>query len=633
MVYNAHLICYADYFSPNSGSGIKISSVIVQMTMLFLYLTALVVASGLEPGDGGDTRSVVYVDQFGLLTAAHTDSGVVQWTAEIGGPLVWTERLEEAAQVEFFPSLNGDLFVRMDQSGVRKLEQGVKDMAKAGETDFDWGYYFLGSVSTTSFTIPIPSSDCPSLQLDRITYSLSFIEEGSIQAVSRISVSELVVTSCLEPATVEGLKYGAVVVLGEYGCEEEGRWVYVLSIAGFVALALYVGFRLGRNKGETEAVFCVDTCKISLPKTAATTASSTPSRSAKNSPQPPLHRGKTDLTVMTTRYVRNDSREQETPLIHSSDVRIKDIISNGRFKNTFECLGLLYERDGQRVYEARHILEGRRYLVKVAKFEYDERKTLGQVTMFREVAATMRFRHKHIVNYVTSWVEDAASGSIELETRHPFQSSDDSETDVPKVSVGCLYVQSELVKGNSLKSKLTNRQSVNRQENCLLFRQILKGVAHIHSKSIVHRGLKPSCIYVTPDNSVKIGDFHLAAKAHAAISRQSLFRSGSRYSDPQCGVRTDFSEQRDIYPLGLILLEMSVKSQGSEVVRAMKATGALPLCLPKPEAELIRWITQEDPAKRPSAMELLNSLIMREWEGEVGLLPSPMGLSPGQDPH
>lgn len=621
------------------------------MTAFFLYLTALVLACGLEPWPSGAVRFAVYVDQTGLLRSVRTDTGAVQWTAEIGGPLVWTERLEDGLQAQFFPRLNGDLFVSKDQSGLRKMEVGVKELAKAGETEFDWEYYFKGSISTSTFSIDVrsglpdlsPSPHCPSLLLHRTTYSLSLLDKRLQRPVSRIQVSEIATSDCLETVGKGEIaaEYGAVLVLGEFGAVEEGwEGTYPISLAAFLLLALYFGFRLGRKEAAGEMGIGGSLCKSSLCdfNTAATTPSITPKRSAKSSPQPP-NRLKTDLTVVTGRLAPRDSMELETPL-NSSDTRIKDLISNGRFRDTFENVNLMHENDGQRVYEARHILEGRKYVVKVAKFEYDEAKTVAQVEMFREVAAMMRFRHKHVVNYVTSWVEDADTQSPNLEVLDTRSEDDPCEASKSAVSIGYLYIQSELVKGKSLQEKLTERETVDRQANCLLFRQMLKAVAHIHSKRIVHRGLDPTCIYVTSDNTVKIGNFHLAAKARASAFRHSFFQNASIYCDVNSDLKANFPEQRDIYPLGLVLLEMCSKQSSEEGVRAAilaaKERGEVPEVMTREmraETEIVKWITAAEPSNRPSALKLLKSSLMQDWEREVGLSPSPVGLSPAHGPQ
>jgi translation initiation factor 2-alpha kinase 4 len=63
------------------------------------------------------------------------------------------------------------------------------------------------------------------------------------------------------------------------------------------------------------------------------------------------------------------------------------------------------------------------------------------------------------------------------------------------------------------------------QEIWRLFRQILEGLAHIHSLNIVHRDLKPENIFISagPDGveNVKIGDFGLATSGQLALDKAS----------------------------------------------------------------------------------------------------------------
>lgn len=56
-----------------------------------------------------------------------------------------------------------------------------------------------------------------------------------------------------------------------------------------------------------------------------------------------------------------------------------------------------------------------------------------------------------------------------------------------------------------------------------LFRQIVEGLAHVHSQGILHRDLTPSNIFFDVRNDIKIGDFGLGMMSRIAIYFQSGF--------------------------------------------------------------------------------------------------------------
>ena len=43
-----------------------------------------------------------------------------------------------------------------------------------------------------------------------------------------------------------------------------------------------------------------------------------------------------------------------------------------------------------------------------------------------------------------------------------------------------------------------------------IFRQLLEGLAYIHSQRIIHRDLKPANLFIDTQGDLKIGDFGLA---------------------------------------------------------------------------------------------------------------------------
>lgn len=126
---------------------------------------------------------------------------------------------------------------------------------------------------------------------------------------------------------------------------------------------------------------------------------------------------------------------------------------------------------------------------------------------------------------------------------------------------GEYFIVMEFVEGRNL-SDIIRRETgpIHRERAIKLFRQMLEGVAYIHSqpKPIIHRDLKPLNILVTSDDTVKITDFGIAkelddeAGGHSTtVKGTPIYMSPEQIIDPKSvDIRTD------IYSLGMTFYEM-----------------------------------------------------------------------------
>ncbi|KAL2131318.1 hypothetical protein VTI74DRAFT_5278 [Chaetomium olivicolor] len=193
-----------------------------------------------------------------------------------------------------------------------------------------------------------------------------------------------------------------------------------------------------------------------------------------------------------------------------------------------------------------------------------------------------------------------------------------------------MYISMEYCEKRTLRDLISRGLYKETQENWRLFRQILEGLAHIHSLNIVHRDLKPENIFISagPDGveNVKIGDFGLATSGQLAIDKTASNVDASDmtrsigtavYVAPE--VRTggsgSYTAKVDMYSLGVIFFEMSYPPMlGMHRAQVLEQVRRNPPALPsdfkpadKNHLEILLSLLTHNPKERPSSMELLKS--------------------------
>jgi serine/threonine protein kinase/Tol biopolymer transport system component len=133
------------------------------------------------------------------------------------------------------------------------------------------------------------------------------------------------------------------------------------------------------------------------------------------------------------------------------------------------------------------------------------------------------------------------------------------------VHQGARYIVSELLEGESLRSRLKRGPVVPRQA-ADLGRQLSQGLAAAHDKGIVHRDIKPDNLFITSDGRLKILDFGIAKltypnnDAQALMARtetaEGLVVGTVSYMSPEQVRGESVDARSDIFSAGIVLYEM-----------------------------------------------------------------------------
>lgn len=325
-------------------------------------------------------------------------------------------------------------------------------------------------------------------------------------------------------------------------------------------------------------------------------------------------------------------------------------LEDGRLNKSFDKLSFLGKGGFGKVYKAKHKLDEQVYAVKVIRFKYGVKKSVQQHKLFREVISMSKLNSKYLLRYYNCWLESAN----DLKETFEVENSSDEEKSVEEsidssLSAGeryislLLHIQTEFSPGKTLKRWLENKSRVvDRFENFIIFKQLAKGLLNIHRNNLIHRDLKPANIFIESDNymiRVKIGDFGLAIlhvceldshlpnieRGNGRIPRSHSLNVGTPlYLAPEQKKNPNYNHKVDIYPLGLILLELSLNLATTHEKIAtftdIRLHGRLPEGLEASfpiESKLIKWLVSEDPNSRPDSFQLLNSQLMKDWEKEM----------------
>ncbi|KAK0663605.1 eIF-2-alpha kinase GCN2 [Lasiodiplodia hormozganensis] len=254
---------------------------------------------------------------------------------------------------------------------------------------------------------------------------------------------------------------------------------------------------------------------------------------------------------------------------------------------------------------------------------------------------------------------DSESGTGTAETKSPLKLKRTASSSKSRGIRTTLYIQMEFCERQTLRDLIRNGLYNDANKGWRLLRQILEGLAHIHSHGVIHRDLKPDNIFIDTANNPRIGDFGLATTGQYQIAdRAATFGSTATntqgdqthsvgttfYIAPELksGVSGTYDSKVDMYSLGIIFFEMcyplkTAMERSEEITKLRQKEHALPDCFQSSDkaiqGEIILSLINHRPSERPSSNKLLHEGKIPHEIGDETVRLALAGLSDPKSPY
>jgi serine/threonine protein kinase len=177
------------------------------------------------------------------------------------------------------------------------------------------------------------------------------------------------------------------------------------------------------------------------------------------------------------------------------------------------------------------------------------------------------------------------------------------------------FLVMELVDGDTLRTILETGQLSTRRIGEAGF-EVAETLEYVHARGVIHRDVTPANIMMVDYGTrfsrprARLTDFGIAIDATRPQQYDGTTNGTAAYLSPEQARNVPLTPASDIYSLGLVLLECFTRTlafPGTPVDSALSRLDRdphVPATVPERWAGLIEWMTQQDPADRPSAADV-----------------------------
>jgi len=204
------------------------------------------------------------------------------------------------------------------------------------------------------------------------------------------------------------------------------------------------------------------------------------------------------------------------------------------------------------------------------------------------------------------------------------------------------YLVMELVEGGSLAQETSGGARLAPERVADIAAGAAAGLAAAHRQGVVHRDIKPGNLLLTPDGTVKLGDFGIARfldDPAAGLTTTGQIVGTGLYLAPERALGKNAGPASDVYSLGCVLYQLLT---GNPPFRGDTATsllyqhvdaapvppGRLGVQLPPSFENYLLGLLAKRPEDRPTAQEVTDWFRAGSWRGRPEPLPETVPVTP-----
>jgi len=227
-------------------------------------------------------------------------------------------------------------------------------------------------------------------------------------------------------------------------------------------------------------------------------------------------------------------QQQKTPIKKKKDPRLstlseaeimeklRGVVSKGDPTVLYSKIKKIGQGASGSVFVAKNIKNNKTVAVKQMQLKSQPRKEL----IVNEILVMRESQHPNIVNYLDSYLVNEE-----------------------------LWVVMEYMDGGPL-TDVIEKNSINETQIATICLETLKGLHHLHCRSIIHRDIKSDNVLLDGECHVKITDFGFCAKLTADKSKRATMVGTPYWMAPEVVKQKEYGAKVDIWSLGIMAIEM-----------------------------------------------------------------------------